>query len=238
MRENSMGTSKRISVNEAAEILGVTPARVYQMYREDLIRGVGRLRQDLQFSLEEVCALAELRESNESMGLGRIRAQLVQLSARMTALERSMESMERVIGLRARRVGHSKIEIASLQAKAEKALEEPALELSDIREWSEVFMGLHEEFFDLLEVHTDDPEPWRLFLELSQKMYEDCPLAGRFKNEELLATRAELDVARSNLRQAAWAYVYKRRGSAFSRQEFPDTDPDPFTHLLRTHVPR
>lgn len=234
MPRMSMGTND-ISAKEAAEILGVSTARVYQMKREGRLRSVGKPDQDTRFSREEVCAVAEVREEGYPR-LDEVQEQLVQARAHNRMLERRLESLERMMGLRSRLVGRDKMEVVGLCFKAQEALKEQTMNVVDTREWREVFLGIHEEFFDLVEAYTGDAEPWRLFVTLAKKVYEDAPPLGELYDEELVATKAELEVARRNVRAAAWMYLYHRRGRVFAETEFPDTDPDPITHLLNNHV--
>jgi hypothetical protein len=234
MARMSMGTND-VSAKEAAEILGVSTARVYQMKRSGRLRSVGRLTQDIRFSREEVCALAEAREDGYPR-LDELQEQLIQSRAHIRMLERRLEGLERMMGLRSRLVGRNEVEVLGLYFKAQDAVKEPTVDVIDTREWREVFLGIHEEFFDLVESYTGDPEPWRVFVTLAKKVHENAPPLGELYDEELVATKAELEVARRNVRAAAWMYLYHRRGRAFAEAEFPDTDPDPITHLLNNHV--
>jgi len=235
MRRMSMGTDDTVNAKVAAEILGVTTARVYQMKRDGMIRTVGDPKKDTLFDRDEICALAEERDRGAASHL-ELQQRLVQTTATARRNERRLKGLERMLGLRCRSIGYDDEEIRRLYLKAKEALKEPTTELIDTREWYEVFLAIHEEFFDLVEAYTHDPEPWRPFIVLAQKMYQDAPALGEFYNEESVATKAELDVARRNLRAAAWVYLCNRRGRSFAEAELPDTDPDPITHLLNNHT--
>jgi hypothetical protein len=234
----SMGTDEGLTAAEAAEILTVSTQRVYQMNREGLIHAVGKIRGGLRFATEEICALAEERQKNGSLGLPRLHARVIQLGAKMHATERHLQSIDRVLGLSLPNIGYDEADMKSLYFKAQQALVEPTLNLDQVREWSQVFLALHEEFFELLERYTDDPEPWRLFLNLGVKMSKDCPLLTEAHNDERSFTKKELDMARRNLRAALWLYITNHRGQRAANEEFPETDGDPFRSLLNAHIYR
>jgi hypothetical protein len=230
-----MGT-EGIPAKEAAEILGVDTQTVYTMHRTGALRGVGQLRQNLRFDREEVAALAQAREERRVPTLLEMQEVIVQLSARNSALERRVEMLERMQGVTAARVGSDENEVLGLLWKAQKDVLEPKLSLADVREWCKLLFGIHEEFFHLVECYADHAEPWRPFLDMAQKLYEDCPAIGELYDHKVVAANVELAVARRNLRQAAWVYVTKRRGVSFARTEFPETDADPVTHVLHDHI--
>lgn len=232
----SMGTDEGLTAAEAAELLDVSVSRVYQMNREGIIHAVGRLRQTLRFSTEEICALAAERQKNESLGLSRMHARLIQLGAQMHTMQRQLESVQRVLGLSLPSIGNDEVEVRSLYIRAQQAVEEPTLNLDDIRKWTQVFLAIHEEFFELVERYTEDPEPWSVFSRLGQKMNKDCPLLRDTQDDELVIAQRELNMARRNVREAAWLYVTNRRGSEVADEVFPETDRNVFRSLLNSHV--
>lgn len=236
MHKTGMGNNDELTAKEAASILGVSPQRVYQMNRKGELRSVGQLKQDLRFSLEEVCALADSkREKGGSLGIQLLSAKVVQLSARMGVLERQQESVMRMLGLRSARIGCNKAEVLSLYCRAEEAMNQPVLHLDDVREWTKIFLAFHEEVFDLVETHTNDPEPWSLFLRLAKKVYKHCPTIKCLHDDELVDPSTEFEAARRNLRAAAWSYVCNRRGRRAAEQTFPETQTDPLSSLLSNH---
>jgi hypothetical protein len=225
-----------VSSKDAAEILRVSVRSVYNMRRQGILRAVGRLKQDVTFDLEEVCALAAARESGEKLTNTELQSLLVQAVASISTLRRRVDSLERLQGVTVPQIGTSQEDVLGLLWKAEAALDSQPFSLAEIRDWSLTFLGIHEEFFDLVEHFAQHPEPWKPFLDLARKVSKDCPPTGPQQSYDVAAANAELDVARRNLRQAAWAYACKRRGEAFARAAFPDTDPNPITHLLHNHV--
>lgn len=234
MPRMSMGTDTTMSVKEVAELLGITPQRVYQMREDGVLRDVnptGKAR----FDAYDVEALAEERERGP-MTPTEMRRYIVRLLAGKRRHERRIKSLERMMGLRARHIGDDEVEILGLYYRAKEAVKEPLLDAVSSRFWYETLLAIHEEFFDLVELYSRDPEPWRPFVVLAQKMYEKAPPVGEFYDEEVVANNAELEVARRNVRAAAWIYLCNRRGRAYAEAQFPDTHPDPITHLLRDHV--
>jgi hypothetical protein len=87
--------------------------------------------------------------------------------------------------------------------------------------------GIHEELFDLLELYTGNPEPWRELLELAERLYQRFSVP--FMDLELKEAQAELAAARRSLREAAYIYVLRRRGRTAATTIFPETD----TNVLR-----
>ena len=231
-----MSKGNTLSANEAAEILGVTPKTVYNMCRSGYLTRVGRLCQHIKFDTEEVYALRELREEGLPDNPTQLNAALVQTRARYRSLENRVESLERLAGVHSTHLSHDREDVLSLLWKVERALSEPPLDMDGVRYWVDVFLGLHEEFFDLVETYGEHPEPWKPFLALAQKVYKDCPTPSGPELHNIVLLQSELHIARKNLRHAAWAYVSNRRGLAMAAEEFPGDHPDPVTHLLRHHV--
>lgn len=229
-----MGTE--LNVKEAAEILRVSPTAVYGMRRRGVLRSTGRLRQTMMFDRDEVCALAEAKGSSSEATNEELRTALMQVTSLCSSLRRRVECLERLQGVTAAHIGVSKDEVLGLLWKVEDALKEGPMGVGDAREWSRVFLGVHEELFDLVEMYAGHPEPWRPFLELAKKAQQDCPSTGGTQGYDVAAANAELEVARRNLRQAAWVCASKRRGAAYAKAAFPETDPDPITHLLHDHM--
>lgn len=233
MEENGMGTDETVTAKEAAEILGVSTSRIYQMYRDDLLRGIGRLKQDLRFSLEEVCALAEARQTGGRLGVQKMGVKLTALTSRVGALERRLQGIERMIGLRTRYIGHDDVEVRALWLRAQDAVDKERLDPAEIQEWIEIFFGIHEEFLYLIEHHAKNANPCDVFFSLSQKLYDDGVEQGLVQDA---AIRSELDAARNSMRQAIWSYLHRRRGSTAAKKAMPDVEQDPFERLLKNHV--
>jgi excisionase family DNA binding protein len=234
MPRRSMGN--QISVQQTASILGVSVCTVYHLRQRGFLKATGTLHQQTRFNKEEVYAYAEQRKRGERTTLEELHAQLLQAKVTICTLERRIQTLEFALGITASKIETSKDEILTLLWKAEEALQVSRLGLEEIHDWCKSFMGIHEEFFELVEHYAQHPEPWKPFLLLSQKAHEDCPTPGPDQDYDTVTVSAELEVARRNLRQAAWSYVAKRRGYTFAAREFPETDHDVITHLLHDHL--
>ena len=141
-----------------------------------------------------------------------------------------------MLGIHTPKLDLEKENVLALLWKAEKDLKGETLSIEEIHGWCQTFLAIHEEFFELVEHYAQHPEPWKPFLLLAQKAHMDCPIPSAEYGYEVVATRAELQVARRNLRQAAWSYTTKRRGYHYAAKEFPETDHNIITHLLHDHV--
>lgn len=233
----SMGTDE-IHAAEAAEILGVTTQRVYQMRRSGVLRAVGKVKEQLKFNLQEVCALAEAKEElgTEPLNAEELHWKLIAVLGSCRQLQRAVQGIEGMLGLTTTRVSNDKPEILSIVIQAEYALEEITTDVERVREWTRIFFGITEETFHLVELYTNNPEPWSLFLRLAQKMHKDCPRGGEVYNDKVVDPYLELLVAWRELRKTAWSYACQRCGSKFAQSKFPETETDPIKKLINCHL--
>jgi excisionase family DNA binding protein len=220
--ENIGRNEALIFVEEAAVVLGVSRRLVYRWLREGTLRRRSGTGMRAKLSADEVQAFHEARLHPTTVaGLQR---ELLAERIRREALERRIERMERLLLLQTPIIGDDKAGLIDLTQRACYALKEPPTEVLEITEWCSIFLSLQEETFHLIEVYTDNPEPWAPFLVLAEKIYEDC--RRRLYDPEIKAIYAELSAARRTLRQVVFFMVARTRNEVRARGVVPEMETD------------
>jgi hypothetical protein len=223
----SIGTNEAaISVDAAAKILGVGRSQVYRTVRDGLLRRVSGLNCTLLLSADEVQALADSRVQN--ITVPQLHKALIAEQSTRAGLERRLARLERTLLLRTPAFQHNEAEITELMDRVHNTLKEPPSDVLEIVDWCAVFFSVHEETLHLIEVYTDDPEPWSALLSLAEKMYKYC--AGHRDDRDIKEAYTELSLARRSLRQAAFLYIRQSRGEAAAKNAIAEADTD----LIRT----
>jgi len=174
---------------------------------------------------DEVQMLAALRQTGVVNAPSETRRLLEH--AREDRLERRLIRLERLHGLNAPTLPYDRESILDLAGRVHDALADVPTEVLEVADWCTLLFGIHEELFDLLELYTGNPEPWRELLELAERLYQRFSVP--FMDLELKEAQAELAAARRSLREAAYIYVLRRRGRTAATTIFPETD----TNVLR-----
>lgn len=208
-----------LSFAETADRLDVTRSHLGHMVRQGYIRPakVGRHRNDARFRPEDVHAVLELRRNGTDLSkLAAMAAQARSLSLSNAA---KLEKLCAFLGLENNRLRTDEDSVFMLHMKVHDTYE---LELSDLRagavmEWASTFNGIDEAYLQIVSEFTKDPEPWRAYLSLANKMMAE----QNTKSEaNLKFAYACLDSARRHLRHVGYFYVTVRSGERLANDLF------------------
>lgn len=217
-----------VTLTETAELLGCTRRNVRMMVRKGWIKPVyprdWKKKTEMCFRPEDVAALAEVRKENIS--LTKLAGIAYQAHVSMRSLERQVERLMHVVGATVPTLPTDEASVVALHIKAEDHLAEDPLILSaqEVLEWGKVFYNMGEEYFEVVLRHTGDQEPWKKYLDLASRIYENAPQAHvDAEREEAYKYFA---IGRRFMRQAAYFYVHTYYGRNTASQMFPETKSD------------
>jgi len=211
-----------VSRAEAAAMLGRSERSLTNYTRQGLLTPMMSQR-GREYYADEVDALKE--------GLDTVRnpeslmVRLVQLSVQNQALTRRLERVEAILGFDVPVLSHAEKDVISEYWRAEYFASNPVYQTDVIRDFTKVLIGMDEDFLQLVELYTEDREPWRVFLQAADSLKQHCPKAGIIKDEELSAAQQQLQVARNMLEQRATLYVTRRDGERAAYTSFPKQEP-------------
>ncbi len=222
MQAESMGSIELINTQAASVLLGVSTDMVYRLARRgDLTprypQGRG-LNVPKHFHPEEVSALVAERERDD-FDVKKLSSRVAQAHALARSLERRIELLESMLGRRAWPLPTDEEEVIALYARAQDEQQKPATSVSAIMEWARILVAMGNEFLDLTEAYTGDPDCWRAYTYMVDIMLIEAPVERLNFDRELEAAYGYLDVGRRNLRAAAYFFIRSRHGSHVANQQ-------------------
>jgi hypothetical protein len=225
-----MDQEDRVSMQEAAQILGVTPSRLLALVDAGQINKYpapsGRKR-DYCLNLQEVLVLKKVRE--EKLNLPSVYSVAVEDSMRSRRLERLVKQLLIVNKLDAPILELGKEAIVSLRMRMESLLTVPT-DYRDAYEWSRIFHAIGEETLEAIEQHTNDLEPWVLVTKVGKKLMKDAIGNPR----PTLEARTAYNLLHSgvrNARAACVSYAMLKLGNKTALRLFPEIRQDAFSDL-------
>lgn len=235
-----MGRNALLTVAEVAEILEVTPHHVRDLTRKGVLRAYhpeGRpLSAPPMYRPEQVDAYLIARVSDERVDLATAYNKALKVEVLFCALERRIAQLELLAGVDVPRLPYNEAAVKSLVAQVEEAIGNPPTEADDILRWSRTFLGLHEEFFELVERYTGHPKPWEPFARLARAIRESAP-TGKVNRLPLEQAYQYFNAAYIVLRQSMILHVTDRHGKRAAAREFPEESGLLLERVLR-HLPR
>lgn len=204
---------------------------VYLYLREGTLRRAGGTSYRALLDEEEVRALAQVRK--EKLPISHVQRTLITERAVREGLERRLERLERMLGVRSPVVCNNEAEVVRLVARVREAVEEPPTNILEIADWCSIFFGLQEETFYLIEAYTGDPEPHAPFLCLAEKMYEYCE--RNVHNQDVEEAYTELASARRALRHVVFFYLSQRIDRKHAQKVIPEAETS-ILRKLNSHV--
>jgi len=233
-----MGSEDLLTVQQVARMLGVTTDMVQKLVRQGLLKPQyqGSITAPRLYREADVAALVEAREAK--LDLTTVAAMARQAHTASRSLERVVKQLLELLGADVPLLSLEKEDVLSLCAKVDDALEEEFLpEAREVLSWAKVFYAIGEEYFGLVESHLGEKEPWKRFLDLGQKLVREAPRKSFVIDKELEATYGYLEVARRNLRNAAFFYVANKHGQRLASGLFPEVKRDRHEDIITLAFP-
>jgi excisionase family DNA binding protein len=205
---------RHLSVNEAAELIDVTPQTVHRLIRNGILTPEyeqdGRRIPRPRLRREDVEAYAEARSQDVSPHRQQLLVQ--QAIAQNRSLERRLTFLEDAIGARLSPPALDEESVLAVYAEVEEDLSLVPVSTDRILRWARLFLGIGEEFFDVLEALVEDEDCCLVFLELGQVIAMNVPHEHLDVSQDLRVAYSYLEVGRRNLRAVAFNHLRTRLG--------------------------
>lgn len=216
-----------MTVQEASEILEVSEKQVRSYIRDGTLVATypegRRLNAPTLLHRDDVAGLEEFLRSKASLPKLIAMARRAHVASR--SLERSVRRISAAIGADVPLPDLSRGAVLSTYLKVEDALKEHRFrEVNEVTEWSRLFLSAGEEYFEAVEQHTGDPEPWKKYLDLAAKIRKEAPVS--IADAEMTVAYNYFAMASRFMRQAAYFYVRNRHGLPTANKLFPETSDD------------
>lgn len=231
-----MGRNDLLTVDEVAEILGVSTVWVHKLTRDGILRTYHppgqALNSDRRYRPYEIEAYKQCR--GEGIDIPRTINRAIQAEVRSVALERRVEQLEFLSGLNVPTSPRDGAGVRALVQRAEEEACNPPVKSEDVMEWGHIYLGLHEEFFELVERYVGHPKPWDPFFRLGQAIRMNAPVGGEAEELKLRQAHGYFNIAYRVLRQASWFYIESRHGRRVANREIPGSS---FHERVLRHIP-
>jgi hypothetical protein len=214
--------SESIFVNpvEAAQILGVSVDQVHTLHRKGFLEASypeGRRPHNLagkRFRREDVLTLKELRAQCKGASPEKLQQLALQAIVVSKRVERRLNELTHYLGLTDSALSLEKERVIAFFTRVSDFVEEPRIDSpQEAIDWARQLLGVTEEFLELVALHTQEAEPWKVFLEAGKRLAAHCSTGTQ--------ARTYVDHARRNLRNAAYMYVRGEKGVRAADRLFP-----------------
>lgn len=170
----------------------------------------------------EVHQLKKIRE--EGMSIPEIAARAARAEMTAYRLERQVTQLLSVIGADIPSADLAPEAVVALHLKIEDAAKSADFaDVGDIMFWARTFQSLSEQYFHVVSKQFETEEPWRPYLELSNKLLKGAPFAALKTDVELAIAYNYLELARRNLRQVMFFYVRATSNKRIAHRLFPES---------------
>ncbi len=235
MLSQGMGSKPLVSIEEAAAILDTSVDNLRRTVRRQLLRphypnGRAWNSKEVFFHIEEINAFAEVRETKLSPE--KVASFAARGYAAARALERRVEMLEQLIGARHSPLPCDEESVIALYQRGLDALGFTPTTTVDILEWAEIFIAMGEEFFEALEVFTDDGGAWNVFYQVTRDVVEKTPHDELYADWELEAAYRYFEAGRKHFLRVAYFHVRNRFGVRTANRVFEERPNDFHEEIL------
>jgi DNA-binding transcriptional MerR regulator len=234
--KGSRPQDKIVGISQAARMLRVTERVIRSLCQRGVLTPVRQEgKRGKFFSASEIASVAEVLHAKTS--LSDLAAIAMQAHVRSKAAERRLDEIFYLMGWYRVPISLTEEEIVLLHTAAEDALESPPTKAEEIRWWAEKFFGMDEGYFSLVGKHTASNEPWKLFMDLAQKLSSEAPRSSFSGDPPLHFAYAYLEASREHLRNAAYLYCRHHLGARLANEVFRDGKISPTERIIQLLYP-
>lgn len=214
--QNNEAAGHYMTKAEAAEALGVSPSMVDVFDRKQLLAAhyPDGVKTGKKFLAEDVFVLAELRAEFQGDFLRRLPQIAMRAAAAARRTEKKLDEVMTFLGLNDTVLSLETEAVVTLHLRAEKMLREAGSATeTEVFDWARKLVAMNEEYFELVQLHCGDPEPWRPYLDLAKALAKRASPGTK--------ARVFLEHGRANVRNAAYFFERGARGAREANRRFP-----------------
>jgi len=240
MHRKRMGRNGLITAREAAELLDVGVRQVHLYTRSGILAAYhpegSKLGHPQLYQVEEV--MAWVKHRSEKLNIRKVYATAVRAEAIAQSNRRELERLRVMVGYNIGPREYDEAAVKELCLEAEDAVENPPTEAIELVKWSKVFFSIYQEFFQLAELYTDNPQPWRSFLTLGEVVQKNCPIGQLSYDKELEAAYGYFGAARRHLGFSVHIFITGREDLTAANKVTPGAETNIYERLLsHVHLP-
>jgi GR25 family glycosyltransferase involved in LPS biosynthesis len=221
-----MGRNGLLTSQECADKLGISLRGFLNLVERGHIFPLypaGAERNAMHFRPEEIDSLERARRRDATTHDAYSTAHAGYALAR--SIHERLERLSRFIGLDEEFLSHEFDDVVALYLKTEHAVSKGFPErykAETVYELAKVFNSITESYLHLTAEYARTDEPWRPFIELSERMLFVAPVDKFTENRKLASAYGYLKSARANLLHVCHFYVRLKEGSTRATELFPD----------------
>jgi hypothetical protein len=235
-RKGSRPLDKIIGISQAAKMLQVQERVVRSFCKRGVLTKIqGTSNKDYHVLIHEISALAEVIHSKTS--LAEVASIAMQAHVRARRAEKQLDELFNLMGWNRSILGLSEEDVITLWTQAAYGMEVTPSEEKEVRKWADIFFGIDEGYLGLVMKHTASSEPWKLFMDLAQKMSDEAPRSEFSKDPSLQFAYAYLEASREHLRQASYLFCRQQFGFKPANEVFRDGKVDPTERVIQLLYP-
>ena len=215
-----MGTpADMLTPGAAAKLLKVTTRTLNNYVSQGLLQAVYEQRRCF-FRRADVIALAEV--FNEGNDLAAVATTAIRALIRAEQCEKRLNELLSLLGFTTVSLVTTEPGILELYHRAIRmhSNEEPIVIAAQVFQFAKELLAFNEEYLRLVEHHTGDDEPWRVYLVACEKLTALTPFDRMVHDLELSTAYSYVVAARRHIRSVAYFYVRARHGAAVADEAF------------------
>lgn len=203
----------------AAGVLKVTPRTLTNYVTQGLLTPVVEQRK-ICFRRADVIALAEA--FNNGNDLASVTNTAIRALVRVEQCERKLNELLSLLGFTTVTLSTSEKGILELYARAKDmlTLEEPIFIAGQVFHFAKELLAFNEDYLRLVEHHTGEGEPWRVYLGACEKLCQLTPVSRLEHDHELATAYSYVTAARRHVRAVAYFYVRMIHGVLVADEAF------------------
>lgn len=216
-----------VAITTAARMLKVSVRQIHRMCATGVLQPVYKTSGGPKhFPVQDIAAAAEVLHGK--LDFAAVAVLSMRALATAKANEHRLEDLLRVVGLKRRVLGTRPEEVGTLYERALQELEVPRQPtLEELEEWAGILYAIDEAYLALVENTTACSEPWKVFLDLANKLTADRPYTFYDAVPTLRSAYDYLEASRRNLRIVSYMYCRERLGAnnadtLFGKNDLPD----------------
>lgn len=213
--------TKLLTPQEAARLLKIDSRSVHKLVQGGLLSAQYVKNHQGQASrripLNEVTALIDL--DVKELTLPRVANLALRAFVHARDVGRRLGDLEYLLGIHTENLPTDEKGVVALCVEAQGLVDDPILVIDDTlaMKWARIFYAFTEEYLGLIHNFTASEEPWKVFMDLGDRIAE----LGKDVSPTVVSY---LVAARRQLRTVAYFYLRKLKGAKLAGALFPETE--------------
>jgi hypothetical protein len=220
--KRSYETEELLGLEEASTVMGITVDSIRKYAQRGLVRLVKDKDKPALVSLSDLGALAGLIA--RKFDFARIASLAMRAWVSAVRAERRLVRLEELLGVESRVLEISEEAIVSFHRECLDLIAEYTQDMSavDVLDWAYRLANITEEYLEAVRMFVGVDEPWTVFADAAQKLYDAAPRKLFNHRRDLEIAYSYVAAARRHIRQVAYFYIRSNHGLRIANKAFPE----------------